>query len=304
MAGRETTMQSSDVHQETKFNKRVVAMAGTSFFKRVNKVCSMLTVFVAVFALASCGEGDGPKSIAGTPATPLPNIPVGLCDAINFEILCEPPIIINFNGGATTVIDNPDMSGINVSEKVAQMQKFNDEVFGGTKLDLAEAIDFSAGEFYKVKIWSPRPVTVSFKLEETGNPGGGLTKDLNHTGSSTWEELCFDFTGQTVPPPVVALTIIFDLGVLGGAAVNPDNWTFYYDDIEQVTSCAGAGGGGTSIDPDSALYSTAGAPDLVIPDDYAELTPFGSGSVIDPFYRYCRSSVAPLMGRMSARSAT
>ena len=61
------------------------------------------------------------------------------------------------------------------------MQKFPDEVFGGTKLDLAEAIDFSDGEFYKVKSWSPRPVRVSFKLEETGNPGGGLTVAETHS---------------------------------------------------------------------------------------------------------------------------
>ena len=249
--------------------------------KRLSRI---LTLIVSALVLAGCGKGDGPESIAGTPATPLPPIPPGLCDTIGFEVLCAPPAIVNFNGGATTIIDNPDISAANGSEKVAQMQKFADEVFGGTKLELLEAIDFSSGEFYKVKVWSPRPVTVSFKLEETGNPGGGLTKDVGHTGSGSWEELCFDFTGQTVPPPVVALTIIFDLGVLGQAAVDPDNWTFYYDDIEQATSCAGSGGGAMPIDPDSTLYSTAGNPDLVIPDDYSEVTPFGSDSVIDAFY--------------------
>jgi hypothetical protein len=249
--------------------------------KRLSRI---LTLIVSALVLAGCGKGDGPEAIAGTPATALPPIPPGLCDSIGFEVLCALPGIENFNGGATTVIDNPDMSGINGSEKVAQMQKFADEVFGGTKLNLSEAIDFSAGEFYKVKVWSPRPVVVSFKLEETGNPGGGLTKDVPHPGGSNWQELCFDFTGQTVPPPVTALTIIFDLGVLGQAAVDPNNWTFYYDEIEQATSCAGAGGGGMSIDPDSTLYSTAGNPDLVVPDDYSEVTPFGSESVIDTLY--------------------
>ena len=250
-------------------------------FKRLSHT---LTLIVTALVLAACGEGDGPDSTAGTPATQLPALPPGFCDNINFETLCPLPGIENFNGGATTVIDNPDMGGINTSEKVAQMQKFADEVFGGTKLNLGEAIDFSQGEFYKVKVWSPRPVSVSFKLEETGNPGGGLTVDEDHSGGSMWQELCFNFSGQTVPPPVTALTIIFDLGVLGQAAVDPDNWTFFYDDITQVSSCAGGSGGGTSIDPDSALYSTGGDPDLVIPDDYAEVTPFGSGSVIDPLY--------------------
>ncbi|MDH3719447.1 MAG: hypothetical protein OES79_15105, partial [Planctomycetota bacterium] len=120
------------------------------------------------------------------------------------------------------------------------MQKFADEVFGGTRFDLPVPINFADGEVYKVKVWSSRLVPVSFKLEETDNPGGGRTIALDHTGSGMWEELCFDFTGQTasIPnPPVTAVTIIFDLGVLGQASSDPDNWTFFYDDITQVSSC-------------------------------------------------------------------
>jgi hypothetical protein len=242
----------------------------------------VLTVLIPLLALAACGQGDGPESIANDPAPPLPPVAPNFCDAINFELQCPDPGIVNFNGGATIVVDNPDQSGLNTSDRVARMQKYPDEVFGGTLLDLGEAIDFSKGEFYKVKVWSPRAVTVSFKLEEQGNPAGGFTKEQDHTGGSEWQELCFDFTGQAVPTPVVALTIIFDNGVLGRADTDPDNWTFYYDDIEKLASCEGGGGG--AITPDAALYATTGAPDLVIPDDYEERTPFGSGSVIDEFY--------------------
>jgi hypothetical protein len=289
MAGRETTMQLSDFHQETKFNKRVVAMAGISSFKSMKTVRSILTVFISIFVLAGCGQGDGPAAIAGTPATPLPQVPQGFCDPINFETLCEQPTIVNFNGGVTTTIDNPDPRGINLSEKVGKMQKFSEEVYGGTKLELREPVDFSGGEFYKVKVWAQRPVPVSFKLEETGNPGGGVTVAVNHSGSGTWEELCYDFAGRTagIPnPPVRALTIIFDNGVLGQAQAGVDDpiWTFYYDDIEQVSSCAGGGGGATPIDPDAALYATDGNVELVTPDDYEQRTPFTSGSIIDPFY--------------------
>ena len=201
----------------------------------------ILAFILPAIALVGCfGEGDGPERIAGTPATPLPPIPPGFCDPINFEILCPAPTIVNFNGGATTIIDNPDKSGINGSDSVAQMQKFADEVFGGTRFDLAEPIDFANGEAYKVKVWASRQVPVFFKLEETDNPGGGRTLSVEHTGSGMWEELCYDFTGQTasIPnPPVLAVTIIFDLGVLGQASSDPDNWTFFYDDIEQVDSC-------------------------------------------------------------------
>jgi len=242
-----------------------------------------LVMIVPVLALTACGQGDGPDSIVNEPVTPLPPVAPGFCDPINFEIECPDPAIVNFNGGATIIVDNPDKNGINTSDLVARMQKFPDEVFGGTLLELAEAVDFSEGEFYTMKVWSPRPVPVSFKLEEQGNPAGGFTVVENHSGSGTWEELCFDVTAQAVPTPVLALTIIFDNGVLGEADTNPDDWTFYYDDITQVESCA-VGGGGADIQPDAALYSSSGDPDLVIPDDYSERTPFGSGSIIDPFY--------------------
>jgi hypothetical protein len=203
----------------------------------------ILAFIIPALALAGCfGEGDGPESIANAPVTPLPTLPPGFCDAINFEILCPPTPFENFAEGRTTVIDNPDKSGINTSDSVAQMQKFQNpaEFFGGTKHNLLEPIDFANGEVYKMKVWSSRLVPVTFKLEETGNPGGGRAIALDHTGSGMWEELCFDFTGQTatIPnPPVLAVTIIFDITQQGFADVDPDNWTFFYDDIEQDTTC-------------------------------------------------------------------
>src|SRR6056297_250900 len=244
---------------------------------------NLATIIPVLFLAAACSQGDGPESIANEPATPLPPTEPGFCDPINFEVECSDPEIVNFNGGATISVDNPDPTGINTSDRVAQMQKFPDEVFGGTLLNLDEAVDFSEGESCTVKVWSPRPVTVSFKLEEQGNPAGGLTVDEDHSGSGAWEELCFDFTGQAVPPPVVALTIIFDNGTLGQADTDPANWTFYYDDITQVQSCESAVGPG-DIQPDAALYAGDAAPDLVIPDDYAERTAFGFGSVINEDY--------------------
>ena len=184
--------------------------------------------------LAACGQGDGPQSIPNTPATPLPPIPPGFCDAINFEILCDAVNIINFNGGATTVIDNPDQSGINLSDRVAQMQKFPDQPFGGTLLDTGAPIDFSAGEAFTVKVWSPRSVPLTFKLDQQNKE-----RVRSHSGSGTWEELCFDFTGDTAGAPNPGLTLIFDDGTLGQADTDPANWTFYYDDILQVASCGG-----------------------------------------------------------------
>ena len=212
--------------------------------KFITRRCRILMFIIPALAMASCGQGDGPESIPETAATPLQP---GFCDNFNFEISCSRPVIVNFSGGVSTVIANPDISGINTSDSVAQMQKFPDEVFGGTKFDLVDPIDFVNGEAYTVKVWSSRNVAVSFKLEEIGNPGGGRTTDVSYKGSGTWEKLCFDFTGQTasIPnPPVTAVTIFFDLGVLGMADTDPNNWTFFYDDITQVAGCDSGGGPG------------------------------------------------------------
>jgi hypothetical protein len=253
--------------------------------KRLSRISIL---FISALVFSGCGQGDGPKSIAGTPATPVPELPAGFCDAINFETLCEQPTISNFNGGATDPIDNPDKSGINTSDRVAQMRKFPDDpalLFGGTSLGLSSAVDFADGTAFKIKVWSQRDVRLLFKLEAGKPVDQGASRELEQTisGSSAWEELCYDFAGNLPALDVFGIVVIFDNGVRGAADVDPVNWTFYYDDIEQVTSCADDSGG-VAIDPDSTLYSTAGDPDLVIPDDYAELTPFGSVSIIDPFY--------------------
>ncbi|MEM9172872.1 MAG: hypothetical protein AAGA84_09230, partial [Pseudomonadota bacterium] len=203
-----------------------------------------VSVTFTALVLAACGQGDGPESIQNSAATPLPPIPAGFCDPVNFEILCDAVGINNFNGGATTVIDNPDRSGINTSEKVAQMQKFPDQVFGGTLLDTGAPIDFTQGQAFNIKVWATRAVPLTFKLEQLN-----VEAVMSHSGSGSWEQLCFDFTGQTAGVPNAGITLIFDNGVLGAADTDPMNWTFYYDDIEQVADCSGGGGGGGGMGP-------------------------------------------------------
>ncbi len=205
-----------------------------------------LTLLTSALFLAGCfGEGDGPEPIANSPADPLPDLPADFCDPTNFEIFCEAPEIINFNGGATTIIENPDKSGINTSDNVAQMQKFMDEVFGGTKLTYSDPIDFSQGESFNIKVWSPRSVEVLFKTDESN-----IERFFTHTGGSEWQQFCVTFDGAAAGISNPSLTIIFDLGTQGQAASDPANWTFYYDDIEQVDSCAGSGG------PPPAAFTT------------------------------------------------
>ena len=260
-------------------------MARTNTITNLKKSFGLLAIFVAVFTLAGCGDGDGQPSIPNSAVTPVV-IPPGFCDAINFEDLCkdDEPAIINFNGGATVIVDNPDRGGLNDSAKVARMQKFGDATFGGTRFNPNEVpIDFSDGEVYKIKVWSEREVPVSFKLEERNDGQGGVTRVVTHTGGSEWQELCFSFSGAT-PARTIGLTIIFDDGVLGAAVpgVFAGDWTFYYDDITQVSSCDGTPAPGTT--PPVTLYDGSGSPDLVPGTDYGEITAFTSGSVLNPTF--------------------
>ncbi len=143
---------------------------------------------------------------------------------VDFEDAAGPYYITNFAGGVTTIIDNPQTTG-NSSAKVAQMQKFTDpESFGGSKITLG-TIDFTSNSVFTMKVWASRSVPVTFKLE-----GLGVERIATHSGSGTWEELAFDFTGFT-GEGVREISLIFDNGVVGDAAGDAANWTFYYDDI-------------------------------------------------------------------------
>ncbi len=106
------------------------------------------------------------------------------------------------------------------------MQKFADQVYGGTLIGLDGAIDYTQGKLFKMKVWSPRVVDVTFKLEQPN-----IERVVSHTGSSSWEELVFDFSDVAEIPTTNDLVVIFDNGTNGDATNDPDNWTFYYDDI-------------------------------------------------------------------------
>lgn len=184
--------------------------------------------------LAAAAACDSSGSNTEGPETPEPpGTPPVDCDAaIDFEDACGPYTFADFGGGVATVIDNPDPSGINTSDRVTQMQKFAGEVFGGSALALDAPVDWSRGTAFTMKVWASRPADVLFKLE-------GLNQERSNvqSGSNSWEELCFDFADATQGEDATDMTVIFDLGTVGDAADDPENWTFYFDGITQTDAC-------------------------------------------------------------------
>ena len=185
---------------------------------------------------AGCGTGDGPTSIPGTPAPPTPPV---TCDIVNFEDACGPFNFLDFGGGVTSIVANPQPAGLNTSAKVARMQKFAGEVFAGSALTLDSNLDFSKGQAFKMKVRAGRAVPVLFKLEgaDSTSQTDDRERTVNYSGSGGWEQLCFDFTGDTAGLTSRTIAFIFDLGVSGNAASDPSNWTFYFDEIEQAADC-------------------------------------------------------------------
>ena len=137
----------------------------------------------------------------------------------------------DFEGGVGSVVANPAPGGLNTSGQVGKMQKFAGAPFAGSTLVLDPPVALAAANSYKMLVLSQREVVVTLKLEPLN-----VEATATHTGGNTWQELCFDFSG--VAGNVTGYTLIFDNGEVGDAENDPDNWTFYFDDIEQTDGCA------------------------------------------------------------------
>ncbi len=127
-------------------------------------------------------------------------------------------------GGLGDIVMNPAPEGINTSEQVGRVRKFDGEVFAGTTL--VRAFDVPARSAFTMKVWSPRPVNVLFKVE--ASPSAEV--EVLHGGTG-WEELTFDFGDFS--GTATGITFIFDNGTAGEADTDPDAWTFYVDDIRR-----------------------------------------------------------------------
>lgn len=148
---------------------------------------------------------------------------------IDFESETLDYNFINFGGGESTLIDNPDPSGINTSSKVAQFFKeAGAEIFAGSVIELGGLIDFSEFQSFKMDVWSPLVgSTVKLKIENAFDPNISAEIDAITTTSGAWETLYFDFSNQDLSQEYAKIVVFFDFGNAG----NDD--TFYYDNIEQ-----------------------------------------------------------------------
>ncbi len=134
----------------------------------------------------------------------------------------------NFNGGVATVIPNPQSGGSNTSATVGQIVRNGGEVWAGSKLILAQNLDFSSLGYISIDIFSTTPVGTSMQLKIEGS-GEPVIQALPSTTSGEWETFLFDLTGT--PSIYNTLVFMFDIGNIGDGSSTS---TFLFDNIQQT----------------------------------------------------------------------
>lgn len=221
---------------------------------------NLYTNITIIFELGVMGDGGSDwtfnfDDIVFSPSTAsLPSLP------ITFEYGYDG--IEDFDGAASSVIDNPQSSGINTSSKVAQVIRNGGQTWAGSKILLDSKIDFTTNTTFSMKVFSNNVGTpILFKLE---GPDAATEKTVNTTVAGSWETLTWDFTG-TPSDTYNSIVLIFDFGTVGDGSSNS---TFLFDDIELVS---GNGSGLSQIDLPVDFESTS--------IDYT-LTDFGGNSTV------------------------
>lgn len=146
---------------------------------------------------------------------------------IDFENPEVPYVFANFGGATSTVVDNPDPSGENTSNKVGQLVKAaGAEVWAGSLLQLPNPIDFASGDQFSVKVWSPKSgIVVKLKVENDQDPNIAYEVDGMTQTSNQWETINFDFSGIDKSQTYHKVVIFMDFGNQG------DDTTYYFDDF-------------------------------------------------------------------------
>jgi hypothetical protein len=212
-------------------------------FTTVN-VANSYQKLVVIFRLGQVGDGtanftfhfdDVRQEAAPVGALTVPTLPV------TFESATVDYTFVDFDGGSSTVIANPQKSGINTSDTVARLVKGSPGVpsgiYAGSKLPTASAIDLSPNKVFRMKVFSPRVgAKVRLKLE-----GGAAfeSPDVLTTKANEWEDMTF--TLGPINNSNNQIVIFFD--ILTAKQGGPDN-TFLVDDIRIE---AGGGGGLTQM---------------------------------------------------------
>ena len=148
---------------------------------------------------------------------------------IDFESAVISYTFSDFDGGVATVINNPQINGINTSSKVGRMVKGIGQVWGGSLLTMDNPLDFSQNKIFTIKVFSPRAgARLLLKVEDPQDAGIFHEIEDTSTVANAWEELSFDFSLINTGNTYQKIVLTWDMGIMGDGSAN---FTFFFDDI-------------------------------------------------------------------------
>lgn len=188
---------------------------------------------------------------------------------IDFEVF-DASKFIGFGGASASVVDNPDTNG-NISAKVGQIVKGGPETWAGDVIITSAPMDFSSKKVIKLDVWSPRVGgKLLFKLENLDDPNINIEKEVTLQGNSEWEEVLIDFSDIDLSQTYQKLVWFFDFGTVGDGSAD---WTFYVDNIKQVSSASGPVVFPLNFEPPYQLSSFDGGDISIVDNPDTNLNP-------------------------------
>lgn len=169
---------------------------------------------------------DDVAQVVGPPAPSLLSLP------LTFQLGEVSSDFLDFSGAVGSVITNPQISGINISNKVGEIVRYGGDIWAGSKIIFATPISFATNWVISMKIYTTAPVGTRLKLEVEGSPGI-VTLDALTTQTGAWETVTWNFHNQT--GTFNRMAFLFDFGVVGNGTATS---TFLFDDIEQLSGPA------------------------------------------------------------------
>jgi len=141
---------------------------------------------------------------------------------------------VSFTGwpNPPVTIENPDPSGINTSDSVAEFVR-SGEAWAHALTELDGTINFDEGTTFTIKVWAPIVNEMLFKLESAD--GSSVIENFkNIETTEEWVEMSFDFP-DAENDVYSKIVLFFDAG-------NSNDNTYYFDDLAGPGYESGGGG--------------------------------------------------------------
>lgn len=150
---------------------------------------------------------------------------------LDFESTTATYEFVDFDGGSSAKIANPQQAGINTSATVMQLVKGIGEVWAGSKIIMPNPIDMTTNRIIKLKVFSPvAGIRLLLKFEGEGSFFEKKSSPIQK--ANVWEELTFDFSAEVTNNLNNQMVFIFDFGEIGYGDAKS---TFLIDDVVQLT---------------------------------------------------------------------